>query len=109
MRFSRTANGRLNFDVTDDPDYDVARRIAAAILKTFDGRRGKSLLDIAGSSYLAVVIAGVTVTIHAHRMKGIWVFAVDEGADGVILDVANYLKANAETLGIEPVDNEGRP
>jgi hypothetical protein len=103
MRFRRTDSGRVCLDVTDDPGYDVARRIAAAILKTFDGRRGKSLMDIAGSSYLDVVIAGVTVTIHAHRMKGICVFAVDEAADGVILDVANYLKANGDQLGIETI------
>ena len=103
MRFTRTASGRLQLNVTDDPDYDVARRIAAAILKTFSGRRGKSLMDIAGSAYLDVVIAGVTVTIHVHRLSGICVFAVDEAADGVILDVANYLKANGDKLGIETI------
>jgi hypothetical protein len=101
MRLSRTASGRLNLDVTDDPDYGVARRIAEAILKTFGGRRATSLMDVDGSAYLDVVIANVTVTIHAHRMTGICVFAVDEAADGVILDVANYLRANGDKLGIE--------
>jgi len=101
MRLSRTASGRLNLDVTDDPDYGGARRIAEAILKTFNGRRGTSLTDVDGSAYLDVVIANVTVTIHVHRMTGICVFAAEEAADGVILDLANYLRANGDKLGIE--------
>ena len=103
MRFTRTASGRLNLDVTDDPDYGVARRIAEAILKTFNGRRGTSLMEVVGSAFLDVVIANVTVTIHVHRMTGICVFAAEEAADGVILDVANYLKANGDKLGIETI------
>jgi hypothetical protein len=109
MRFSRTASGRLNLDVTDDPGYDVARRLAEAILKTFNGRRGTSLTDVDGSAYLDVVIANVTVTIHVHRMTGICMFAAEEAADGVILDVANYLRANGKALGIVPAGHEGPP
>ena len=101
MRLSRTVAGRLNLDVTDDPDYDVARRLATAILQAFRGRRGTSLTDVDGSSYLDVSIGKVTVTIHLHRMVGICVFAAEEAADGVILDVANYLGANAAQLGLE--------
>lgn len=101
MRLSRTANGRLNLDVTDDADYDVARRVAAAILATFRGRRGKSLMDVDGTSWLDVEICGVTVTVHVQRYFGVSVYAVDEAADGVILDVANYLGANAAAIGIE--------
>jgi hypothetical protein len=101
MRFTRTANGRLNFDVTDVADYDFARRIAQAILQTFNGRRGKSLADVDGTSWLDVEIMGVTFTVHVQRSLGVSVYAVDEAADGVILDVANYLMANGDKLGIE--------
>jgi hypothetical protein len=101
MRLTRTASGRLNLDVTDDADYAVARRLAAAILETFRGRRGQSLVDVDGSSCLDVVIAGATVVIRVDHAWGILVFALDEAGDGVILDVANYLGANAKVLGIE--------
>jgi hypothetical protein len=104
MRFSRTASGRLNLDVTDAADYAVARRLAAAILETFRGKRSTSLTDVDGSAYLDVVIAGATVTIHLHRMTGICVFAAEEAADGVICDVANWLGASAAGLGIAPAD-----
>jgi len=101
MRLTRTANGRLNLDVTDDADYAVARRIAAAILETFRGKRGTSLTDFDGSAWLDVEIMGVTVTVHVQRSLGVSVYAVDEAADGVICDVANWLGANAAALGIE--------
>jgi hypothetical protein len=101
MRLNRTANGRLNLDVSDDMDYEVARRVAAAILATFSGRRGTSLVDVDGTSWLDLEIMGSTVTVHVQRYLGVSVYAVDEAADGVILDVANYLGANAAQLGIE--------
>ena len=103
MRLSRTGNGRLVLDVTDDADYGVARRVSAALLETFRGKRGRSLVDVDGSSCLDVLIRGVTVVIRVDHAWGILVFALDEAGDGVILDVANYLGANAEALGIEVV------
>ena len=98
---SRNGRGRLVLSVTLDPDYGLARRLAAAVLETFRGRRGQSLVDVDGSSYLDVVIAGATVVVGVCLTYGIDVFSVDEAGDGVILDVANYLGANAAALGIE--------
>src|SRR5687768_6176584 len=93
MRFTRTANGRLNLDVLDEPDYEAARRLANALLTTFRGRRKASVVDF-GSAYLDIEIAGVMVTVHLHHMVGICVFAAEEAADGVIYDIGNYLAAN---------------
>lgn len=104
MRLSRTANGRLNLDVTDDADYAVARRLASAILATFRGKRGTSLTDFDGSAWLDIEILGATVTVHVERYLGVSVYAVDEAADGVILDVANWLGANAAGFGSPPSD-----
>jgi hypothetical protein len=101
MHLIRNGRRRLSLSVTNYPDYDVARRVAEAVLRTFRGRRGNSLVDVDGSSYLDVVIAGATVVVGVHSAYGIDVFAVDEEADGVILDVANYLMANGDKLGIE--------
>lgn len=99
MRLTRTADGRLAFVVTDDADYDLARRVVAAMREALRLGRGTALSNFDGE-YVDLLAADVKVTVHLHRQAGLSVFAADEAAEGVLLDVANYLKANANDLGI---------
>lgn len=101
MRLSRTGTGRLQLDLLDGPDFDVARRVARAIATAFGGKMGLPLNDIDGTSWLDIELMGGTVTVHVNRNEGVSVFALDESSDGIIHDIANYLGACGKEMGID--------
>src|SRR6478752_7033721 len=102
MRFSRTASGRLELEILDYPDEDVASAVVGALVGTFQGVKRRELEDVDGSTWRDFDVMGGHVTVHvSYYFGGTSVVAGDEASDGTILDVANYLKANSAKLGIE--------
>jgi hypothetical protein len=102
MRFSRTASGRLELEILDHPDEDVASAVVGAIVGTFHGVKRRELEDVDGSSWRDFDVMGGCVTVHvSYYFGGTSVVAADEASDGVILDLANSLRANGDKLGIE--------
>jgi hypothetical protein len=103
MRLSRTPTGRLELTLLDEPDHGVAQDVTRAIVKTFSGVPGQPLHDVDGSTWLDIGIGNARVTVHVSQyVFDTSVLARDEASDGIILDIANYLAANATDLGIEP-------
>src|SRR4051812_348484 len=100
MRFTRTPTGLLQLDLLDGPDFDVARRVSRAVATTFRGTLGQPLVDVDSSSWLDIDLMGGRVTVHVRRYLGVCIYSASEASDGILYDIANYLLAHAEQLGI---------
>ena len=86
---------------------DLNRELASRILAMREASPGLRQSNYGGwhsdrnfLQNLGPELANRLVKVRVHRALGLSVLAGDEGADGLIFDIANYLAAHAAELGL---------